>query len=168
VTLQPHDDGGYTHADDPGEPRIGLPRISISDREAKVLSALAYGRVVFEIGTGLGVSTRALAAGAEYVVTYDIDPWVQGIVWRDLRAIGVECVTDLSEVADLAPNLVFIDADHATAAVRKDVEFAESIIDRPGIIVAHDTRYEQVVEALKVDEWTLMQTEHGLGIKVCA
>ena len=64
MKLVPQENGSYTHPADPGEPTTGTPRLSVTELEADILAALVAGRDVLEIGTGLGVSTRAMAATA--------------------------------------------------------------------------------------------------------
>lgn len=165
----PSDNGGYTREDDPGEPGIKRPRISVSDNEAKILVALAHGRVVLEIGTGLGVSTRALASTAQFVWTYDIDEWVRETIWTelaaDLRNIGF--LTEPPERDSWNQDLVFIDADHHTRAVAADVALAHECLRFGGLIVAHDSNYGSVKEALiPADDWAFIDTEHGLAVKV--
>lgn len=162
--------GSWFSPDDPGEPMIGKARVSVSDEEAKILSALGAGRRVLEIGTGLGVSTRALARFAKYVHTHDIDPWVQANVWPQLHEDLDPFLYTLTTRANCVDNmrgywdLVFIDADHSTVAVLEDVAFAREL--DPAVIVLHDVAYENVENAmLALDgDWFKIDTEHGLGI----
>lgn len=173
--LIKNDAGGYTRADDPGEPRIGKPRVSVSDTEAKILSALALDHTVLEVGTGLGVSTRALAKTAYGVVTHDIDPWVHEYVWPELAKEFSADRLSFAHVRQLTdyPSFVFIDADHSTAAVLDDLKWAEYMVTSnshnvPGLIVAHDANYASVADALHEtwgDDWVLIPTEHGIGVK---
>jgi predicted O-methyltransferase YrrM len=167
--LTPHELGGYTRADDPGEPRIEKPRISISDTEAGILATYAVNRLVLEIGTGLGVSTRALASTADEVLTYDIDEWVQRTIWPELEVLpNVRGVTDLALVDWIG--LAFIDADHSTSAVRADIQtVTPKVFSGSGLIIAHDANYPAVKDALIAeweDEWVHIPTEHGLGVHV--
>lgn len=160
--------GSYTSPDDPGEPVIEKPRVSITEDEAKILSAIAAGRSVFEIGTGLGVSTRALARWAHVVVTHDIDPWVHENVWPDLPKNVVRAPERL-DPSWWSVSLVFIDGNHATDAVLEDIEFARSL--EPQLIVLHDAKYDNVRRAILTDEgrwdeapdWTFLDTHHGLA-----
>src|SRR3954471_13056030 len=94
--------GDFTRKDDPGEPRIKKPRVSVTEDEARILSAFALGRVVLEIGTGLGVSTRALASTAKCVWTSDIDEWVQRTIWPELTAEcdNINCITEAPGAKD--------------------------------------------------------------------
>lgn len=152
---------GYVDTDDPGEPSTGKPRLSISDQEASILSALAAGRRVYEIGTGLGVSTRALARWATEVVTQDVDPWVAVTIAPTLDLANVTCVQDRDERCGVPFDLVFIDGNHTTSVVREDIQFARSL--RPDVIVMHDAHYDNVKRALHGD-WLILDTEHGLAI----
>lgn len=161
---------GYTRPDDPGEPTTGKPRVSITDNEANILSALAAGQWVAELGTGLGVSTRALAKYAEQVDTVDVDDWVAGNVWPELIAehSNVVCWHDRDTIR--SADLVFIDADHDAESVRDDIEWAKRLLrNGGGLIVCHDTRYAHVKRGLEmssVDDWLYIDTEHGLSVAV--
>jgi len=160
--------GAWAHRDDPGEPGWGdKPRWSVTPREAGILGALARGRVVLEIGTGLGISTAALAAAAERVLTVDIDPWVAVTVAPGLPA-NVAFYADRAALpADARWSLAFIDGYHHCAAVSEDIRFARARLERPGLIVLHDGRMPHVqfgMEQAKVDLGTAfpMATEAGL------
>ena len=122
MTLVPHDTGSFQHPDDPGEPTTGDPRLSITELEGQMLAALVAGRRVLEIGTGLGVSTAAMAATAEHVATYDIDAWVHDTIWPGLpdNVVGVKSLEHVGR----AFGAVFIDADHSTEAVARDLSLA--------------------------------------------
>lgn len=163
------DTGSYRHPGDPGEPSTGNPRLSVTDDEATLLAELVDGLDVLEIGTGLGVSTRALASSAKSVVTVDPDPWVQATVWPALpmnvagfrqipgRTMGDEWSTTF--------DAVFIDADHTTEAVRSDLAAAFAVVRPGGVVIAHDTAYRHVRDGLgDLDAWQFIDTVHGLGI----
>jgi hypothetical protein len=77
--LDRHKGGYYSHPEDPGEAYYGgsPKRLSVTDEEAEILAKLATGMTVLELGTGLGVSTKALASTAKSVITVDPDPWVR-------------------------------------------------------------------------------------------
>lgn len=162
---------GYTRTDDPGEPTTGKPRISITDNEANILSAIAAGKRVIELGTGLGVSTRALARWAPWITTIDVDPWVGENV---VPGLYVELFSPTCEFharrfrdkhADHA-DVVFIDADHDTESVAKDIEWAESVVVSGGLIVCHDANYDNVKLGLAKSglDWSHIETEHGLSV----
>lgn len=161
--LTPHYRGGYRHDDDPGEPSTGEPRISITDEEAELLASYATGRNVLEIGTGLGVSTRALASTGNQVTTVDVDPWVWVEVWPTLPA-NVECLKATPHGCRFG--LVFIDGDHTPAAVARDVALAETLLEAGGLIVAHDSAFDHVRGALGPG-WEHHATRYGLSVKEC-
>lgn len=94
--MIPHPKGGRYRADDPGEPTTGVPRVSIADDEVELLASLVAGKRVLEIGTGLGVSARAMASTATEVVTVDIDPWVHANVWP-LLPRNVRCCAEIPD-----------------------------------------------------------------------
>lgn len=154
---------GYDHPEDPGEPTTLKPRLSVSDMEAGILSALGARRRVFEIGTGLGVSTRALAWRARCVVTEDVDPWVNEVIAPTLEDLHhVTCIRDREPYGPMEFDLVFIDGDHGTQAVRDDLAYARSL--HPELIVLHDANYDNVKHGLSGDDWLIIPTEHGLAV----
>lgn len=162
MTLTPYHPGGYRHDDDPGEPSTGLPRVSVTDEEAGLLADYARGRTVLEIGTGLGVSTRALASTATAVTTVDVDPWVQATIWPTLPA---NVSTSKAPPAGGSFGLVFVDADHQTAAVTHDIEQARKLLAADGIIVAHDTNFDHVTDAIAGESgWVHHPTRYGLSV----
>lgn len=155
---------GYSHHADPGEPTTGKPRLSISDNEAEILSALAAGKVVLEIGTGLGVSTRALARHAFMVDTVDPDAWVhQTIVPELIRDHPNVLAVDNRKLLAPPYDLIFIDGSHDTSDVTNDIMFAENLLGAGGLIVCHDARYSNVRAALTHDDWRFIETEHVLA-----
>lgn len=140
MTLEPLENGAYRCLEDPGEPGYdGLPRrISVTAHEAQVLRAMAAGRAVVEIGTGLGVSARAMATTAMRLTTIDNDPWVQTRIWptlparvRTLAHTGAAC---------WPADLVFIDGLHTAAALEIDIREAVRLLDRrtASAVLFHD------------------------------
>lgn len=161
--LIPVEGGGYSHPDDPGEPSTGRARVSIADDEVRILAYLAAGRRVLEIGTGLGVSTKALASQAKTVCTVDIDPWVQETIWPDLP----ETVRARDQVPiGLRFDLVFIDGNHGTDAVRADIAAARAVCVPGGMIVCHDANYGRVAAGLGAETWFKIDTTHGLAVSL--
>lgn len=157
---------GRTHEQDPGEPQHGQRRRSINAHEFEILSYLGADRVVAEIGTGLGVSTEALATRAKKVYTYDPDPWVAdeivpGLLQECPNVVAIKgTFAHVPEKADL----VFVDGDHATDAVRNDIK----TIRWNGIDVAifHDVDEESVRKALEIEgiRWYRLSERLGFGI----
>jgi hypothetical protein len=159
VNLVAHSTGSFSHPDDPGEPSTGHPRLSITPLEGEILAAVVDGLIVAEFGTGLGVSTRALASSASKVYTVDIDEWVQNTIWPDLPD-NVETCVDRADLPKV--DVVFIDGDHTEEGTARDVEHAMRIASR--LIVMHDTS-APTVRAACDDEWLFIGTTHGLGVR---
>lgn len=159
MNLIPHSTGSYVHGDDPGEPTTGVPRLSITEVEGEMLAVLAAGRSVLEFGTGLGVSTRALARTARKVYTVDIDEWVQETIWPTLPDNVSTC-----DDRDRLPivDMVFIDGDHTEEGTAVDVAAAMRLASE--VIVMHDTSAPTVRSACD-DEWLFIGTTHGLGVR---
>jgi hypothetical protein len=170
AVLLPSDINGYYSPTDPGEigstSRVaGYPgRLSINDEEAAVLAVLAYGRSVLEIGTGLAVSTRALASTAWYVVTCDIDPWVKQAIVPQLPE-GVRFVEDYNTIGGTF-DMVFIDGLHTEEQCTKDIAFARKHLTADGIIVFHDLYIDGVFAAINNSglHFVHLQTTAGMAI----
>jgi len=134
--------GNYYDPTDPGEEhgyhRHHRPRRSIAEAEWPLLAELARGRVVLELGTGVGVSARVMAATAKAVVTVDPDSWVQHP--------GPENVTFLREAPkDTSPfDMAFIDGDHSEQGCAEDIEKCRCI----PLLVLHDTNLKEVRRAI--------------------
>lgn len=154
--------GSYTHPDDPGEPATKSPRISVTDDEAELLAYFADGKTVLEIGTGLGVSTRALARHATMVDTLDTDPWVRQHVWPILLELPVNFLVERHDPMGIY-EMVFIDGEHKTVDTREDIAYACTACAR-GMIVVHDTNMDTVKDALVGYDWHHIPTYHGMGI----
>lgn len=158
MTLAVDHTGSYHHPEDPGEPTTGKPRLSVTDEEAEILAYYSIGATVLEIGTGLGVSTRALASTAVWVTTVDVDPWVHKTIWPTLPAN----VRGAKQVPDGVFDLAFIDGDHHTRSVIRDVTAAFAVVRPGGVILAHDFNYESVRQGLGPG-WGHHDTTHGIG-----
>lgn len=129
----------YYSPDDPGERGYDevLPRYSVTDEEVEILSKLASGKNVLEIGTGLGVSTRALAKTAIRVVSVDIDPWTHSFAFPS----NVKLV---KTIPDEHFELVFIDGLHKFESVVADIETCKG-----DLFVLHDCYLEGVALAIQ-------------------
>ncbi|MCK9600781.1 MAG: class I SAM-dependent methyltransferase [Sphaerochaeta sp.] len=164
LCMQRGSTGSYTSQIDPGEPGYKLKRLSITDEEGAILAELADGRIVLEIGTGLGVSTHYLASKANLVITLDIDKWVQNTVWPILdRLPNVCCAPDFPMTG---VDMVFIDGCHFPASVRADMQRAGTILNPGGVLVFHDVNTSQVRGVVehnrKMDRY--YHTMHGIGV----
>lgn len=164
MKLQKGPRGSYKTDTDPGEPSTGQPRLSVTEDEAKVLAVLAAHKTVLEIGTGLAVSTKALASTAFYVTTFDIDEWVIDTVFPQLT--GIRTIANLDLVSTDKFELIFIDAAHETDAVTKDIQSALTMIRKDGCIVLHDYKLDPVKKAVFQLGITpvVIDTEHGLAM----
>lgn len=163
--------GSYVHPDDPGEPGYGNghPRVSVTDEEAEALAALVRGQRVLEIGTGLGVSTRAIARVAHRLVTLDTDPWVHGRIFPGLLAAGISCCQDRAAVEALGGgfDVVFIDGHHREGQVADDIGWARGLLTKLGVIVMHDFNHRDVKTDAEKAGLVLMEslkTTHGMAV----
>lgn len=127
--------------DDPGEIRMQLPRLSVTEEERDILAGLFQGRRVIEIGTGLGVSTRAIAQCAEKVLTHDIDPWVLKNVADDLPE---NVVFTKEREFPSGYDAAFIDGHHAAPDVAADILSVSRAIGPGRVIALHDTHMKGV------------------------
>ena len=127
--------GNFTFASDPGEPLKNVPRKSVTEEEAEILKGLVLNKNVLEIGTGLGVSTRAIALTAKTVVSVDIDSWTH-------RFEFPPNVVLLSEIPTEQFDLVFIDGFHERSAVYKDIKASKT-----DLYILHDCDHLDVLFA---------------------
>lgn len=156
--------GSYVHTEDRGEAFYNLPRLSITDEEGEFLAALANNCTVFEIGTGLGVSTRYLASKAIWVVTVDIDEWVaDNISLPDNTTLYIEPPLFVPEVAF---DLSFIDGCHNTPSALADIKRAWEYTRVGGKIAMHDANYPNVRAAIEQFgmAYEVIDTTHGIAV----
>lgn len=162
--LLRQENGSYISPDDKGEPFQNFPRVSITDEEGLILQGFALGKDVLEIGTGLGVSTRYLAATAKRVVTVDIDPWVKEHI---VLPSNVEMVIEPPLIdTELRFDMVFVDGSHIIENVIRDVHRAMHHVKPDGMIVMHDANYDNVQRGFEFikREWEIIKTTHGLAV----
>jgi hypothetical protein len=120
IRLERNPDAGYVSPDDTGEAcySTGSRRVGVNDAEAAILAGGLAGRVVLEIGTGLGVSTRAIASRAKRVCTVDVDPWVIERVHPAINQRNIYTATAI--LPSDWYNGAFIDGDHRYEAAVRD------------------------------------------------
>ena len=136
---------GWFCPEDPGEPG-GSKRWSVNDSEARVISELCHERNVLEIGTGLGVSTKAIAGRAKKVYTVDVDEWVRNTVVPELPE-NVEFFSDIRQVPRNL-DVAFIDGLHTHEQVLKDIKDARHHVKKDGIFIFHDGKIRGVFKAI--------------------
>lgn len=131
--------GNFECFDDPGE--IGYPgnprRKSVTTEEAEILQELVKGLVVLEIGTGLGVATRAMAKTARTVTSIDIDPWCHSFEFPDNVILA-------DKIPKLKYDFAFIDGNHSFVSVCKDI----GRVNAP-LLAIHDTYIRDVMRAIE-------------------
>jgi predicted O-methyltransferase YrrM len=125
---------------------------SLTDRETARLIELAADREVLEIGSAYGYSAIKMAPVARSVVAVDPHEWITGsleIMRANIEAHGlgnkIEVLVAESEEALTAAHslglrygLIFIDGDHADAAVERDARLALRVVADDGTIAFHD------------------------------
>lgn len=151
---------GFTCLEDPGEPGLGVPRWSVSEIEARIIAEFCYGKNVLEIGTGLGVSTRAIAGKAKWVHTVDVDRWVKDNVELPRNATFYDNIKDVPTELDVA----FIDGLHTYEQCALDIENAKRIVKIRGLFIFHDAKMQGVLRAIKDMHPTLIFTPAGLAM----
>jgi predicted O-methyltransferase YrrM len=166
IDLVKSDVNGYQCPTDPGEPRWGTARMSVSDLEARVISELARGKAVLEIGTGLGVSTRKLAETATCVYTVDIDPWVAEAVAPTLPK-NVVFLKGINEYGIMTGfDMAFVDGFHGYEQCMKDIEDVKRLVKSGGLLVFHDYKMPAISRACAVSKLNvvLIETFAGIGL----
>jgi len=149
VTIQPHpsneQDCQYQSPDDPGR----QDRSSVTLQEGVLLSEWASGHRVMEIGTGLGVSTVALAHHADFVHTIDPSEWVRSALTMPQN------VRQWASVEDVPGTFgrIFIDGLHDFASVCKDIESALLMLSPEGQVAFHDMCQSDVRAAVDSFDW---------------
>lgn len=120
--------------------------------ELQLMAAFVKGKRVLEIGTGLGVSTRAMLATCAYLTSVDTDPWVKEAV---VPGLG-EDFRDKFFFYDALPPLggegydvVFVDGHHSEEAVKADVEYAMESMNLGGLLLIHDLHLAEVASGVR-------------------
>jgi hypothetical protein len=163
MNIEHLDGGSIRRTDDPGEPTTGVPRISIAADEIQILTEAARGHTVLEIGTGLGISTRALAEYARMVVTVDPDPWVAETIAPTFPDNVLHVPTIDQIPFNSAFTMGFIDGDHSTESTRRDIFDCTVRLPIGSRIYVHDAKYPNVAAALTGYGWKHIPTTHGLA-----
>jgi predicted O-methyltransferase YrrM len=136
---------GDTVADVPGMLRP-------EDEEKLYELALKTEGPILEIGTYRGRSTTIMAFGARagagaLLVSVDVDPAAQRAAAEALRAHGTDrhvllvrgsAAAALRRLAGLTPTLTFLDGDHSTSGVARDLAALEPAVPCGGLLLFHD------------------------------
>lgn len=145
-----------------------LPFGWLDPKEAAVLSDLASGLTVLELGAYMGRSTVALAASASLVVSVDRHQGVVGhnATGRDSLPEYLAHVRDLPNVVvviggfDLIVpllgrhfDLVFVDGDHDASSVASDALHARNHVRPGGWVCFHDWDMESVRAGASSSPW---------------
>ena len=154
---------GWMCAEDPGEPGSKDPRWSIAAGEGDFLANIFKGLTVLEIGTGLGVSTNAIAKKAKKVYTVDVDDWVRDNIAQKLMP-NVVFTQDISKVPNV--DAAFIDSLHTYEQCLIDINDCKRLVKKGGVIVLHDAKFDSVVRAANDSDMMFFEiiTEAGLAI----
>ena len=151
---------GWMCNEDPGEPGLGLQRWSVSEVEARIVSELLRGLNVLEIGTGLGVSTRAIAKLAAHVHTVDVDEWVEKNVELPENSTFYKDIKEVPENLDAA----FVDGLHSYYQCMIDIKDAKRIVKRGGLIIFHDTNMTAIRNAIVDSNMECYEIKTGAGM----
>jgi predicted O-methyltransferase YrrM len=128
----------------------GGPAIStsITDAEITALMTLATRRSVLEIGSAFGYSAIGMAKLGADVTAVDPHDWLtsHNTMQANIAAYGVEgyVTVHIGRSQQILPQLsgqfelVFIDGDHAAAAVEHDLEWGRKLLTESGVIALHD------------------------------
>jgi predicted O-methyltransferase YrrM len=124
---------------------------SLTLAETDELRRLAKDAYVLEIGSAYGYSAVAMALAGARVLAVDPHRWLNsfGQMWANLVAYNVTSLVEIraTDSQSLLPklaeenirfDLVWIDGDHAAAAVAHDVEWARKLLRPGGTLACHD------------------------------
>lgn len=153
----------------------------LKPEEGRLLTELARGKVVLEIGSYCGLSTVCLAKTAKHVTACDYfdgrgTPQPQDTLptFQDsIRRHGLTNVVTAHPDLDLPQekyDLVFIDGAHDRESVARDTDKALAVLATGGVIVFHDYRHrehpgvEESVNQLLANGGELLFTEGTLAV----
>jgi len=134
---------GFICPDDPGEPGLKIPRWSVNEIEARIVSEFCRGLRVLEIGTGLGISTKEIARRAKWVYTVDIDPWVKENIAPSLPD-NVLFYDNIKKIGAVNFDAAFIDGLHNYSQCTQDIEDARRLVKRDGLFIFHDAKMDPI------------------------
>ena len=144
---------------------IGQVHSPVCPEQAEVLAGLAKGKRVLEIGTGSGVSTRAMAKTAIHVATFDVSQRVRDMVWPTLpkNVMPYDRRHEGLQQGGTGFGLVFIDGDHSYPAVVADINEAAPLMSRYGIWVFHDMQQENSIKAVTEHQFCFRMLNKVVG-----
>ena len=171
IDLKPAPNG-YMSPQDPGEPGRNQPRWSVNDVEARIIGELCRGLHVLEIGTGLGISTRAIAKRAAKTVTVDIDQFVQnkivpGLISEFPDKLICYNVWPIMDGMQTPFTAFFLDGYHEYNQVKKDIATARPILADHAIMIFHDLYIDGVYRGIIDSGLTPLHIQTTAGIGVC-
>jgi hypothetical protein len=160
MSLVPTGRGNYAHPEDPGESgyKSGpIPRLSVTDKEAGHLARLFAGKTVIEFGTGIGVSTKAIASTAKHVYTCDPDPWVRSAIVPGLP-VNVSFFVEFPD--NLRADGAFIDGHHGQDETLADIRYAAEHTNCDPLVI-HDTNINSVSLGIGHSEFRIKEIFGG-------
>lgn len=124
-------------------------------------------RIIIEFGCYLGRSTRAIADNTNALI-FAVDPWTSEYYDKDGNRIdilvpdsyeqfranlkdylesgqveAIRCKSDeFPNIGEGFADFIFIDGDHRYESVKRDIELAEKLAGKAGIISGHDYIHE--------------------------
>ncbi len=148
----------------------------MSESELHWLGTQAKSRkVIVEIGSHCGRSTRALADNAEGAV-YAVDRWDDSnvalkfysnlsdhIASGKVRPVRLES-HDAARVLNITPDMIFIDGAHDEVAIRSDIENWQPLLADNGLLCGHDYHPDWPDVIKVVDELLIARQPPNTGI----
>lgn len=147
----------------------------MTEPELKFLAEQAsIHKIIVEVGSFLGRSTRALAdntSGTVYAIDDFIGPRdveipkeertkIYDLFLKNMEGLAnvVPVVSGHDSITlEVSPDMVFIDGDHKYASVKRDIKFWKSKLSIGGLLSGHDAFFPEVYQAI---------TEEGLDFRV--